>query len=219
MVMTLDVNSISNEAKAHFTNCAVVRKRFVGRPRKYTIEHLSIAQDYLVNYQLVYGHVIPSIAGLALLLDLDKESVTNWRDETLENGSKAYPQFSRAVRNLTLAQEQALLKGGLNNAFNSSITKLVMSSKHDYADKKEVTATQTIDQRISQGATDLDDRVKQLQDGAIDIEVVPEPVKALEPVQVIEPSKPVALGTLEQLSTDGESLASLSSKELLYALL
>jgi len=105
------------------------KKHAGGRPTKYTPEVIRKAKDYIENYES-YGDVIPSIAGLAVELDLNKETITNWAKD------KNKSEFSRVVTALIQGQERKLLNGGLDSVFNPGITRLILS-KHGYHDNPQ----------------------------------------------------------------------------------
>ena len=106
----------------------------MGRPTKYNTALLEKAQHYLDNYE-EYDEVIPSAVGLALVLDITRATLYAWaKDED----KKA---FSDILDNINKKQEQVLLKNGLNNKFNSNITKLVLG-KHGYHDRPQQEGTQ-----------------------------------------------------------------------------
>jgi len=95
---------------------------------------LEKAQHYLDNYE-EYDEVIPSAVGLALVLDITRSTLYAWaKDED----KKA---FLHILDNINKKQEQVLLKNGLNNKFNSNITKLVLG-KHGYHDRPQQEGTQ-----------------------------------------------------------------------------
>ena len=106
----------------------------MGRPTKYNTALLEKAQHYLDNYE-EYDEVIPSAVGLALVLDITRSTLYAWaRDEDKK-------VFSHILDNINKKQEQVLLKNGLNNKFNSNITKLVLG-KHGYHDRPQQEGTQ-----------------------------------------------------------------------------
>jgi hypothetical protein len=106
----------------------------MGRPTKYNTALLEKAQHYLDNYE-EYDEAIPSAVGLALVLDITRATLYAWaKDED----KKA---FSDILDNINKKQEQVLLKNGLNNKFNSNITKLVLG-KHGYHDRPQQGDTQ-----------------------------------------------------------------------------
>ena len=95
---------------------------------------LEKAQHYLDNYE-EYDEVIPSAVGLALVLDITRSTLYAWaKDEDKK-------VFSHILDNINKKQEQVLLKNGLNNQFNSNITKLVLG-KHGYHDRPQQEGTQ-----------------------------------------------------------------------------
>ena len=106
----------------------------MGRPTKYNTALLEKAQHYLDNYE-EYDEVIPSAVGLALVLDITRATLYAWaKDEDKK-------VFSDILDNINKKQEQVLLKNGLNNKFNSNITKLVLG-KHGYHDRAQQEGTQ-----------------------------------------------------------------------------
>lgn len=105
-----------------------------GRPTKYNQEMLEKATAYVNGGYLADGKVIPSKAGLALYLDVNKETLYDW--------GKANPEFSDLLSKLLSKQEDLLLNNGLNGTFNPAITKLVLT-KHNYSDKVESSVDMT----------------------------------------------------------------------------
>ena len=106
----------------------------MARPTKYSTALLEKAQHYLDHYE-EYDEVIPSAVGLALVLDITRSTLYAWaRDEDKK-------VFSHILDNINKKQEQVLLRKGLNNEFNSNITKLVLG-KHGYHDRAQQTDTQ-----------------------------------------------------------------------------
>lgn len=95
------------------------------RPTKYNDEMLANAKVYLQTYEQL-GDLIPSAAGMACYLDVNKSTLYEWASK--------HPEFSNMLKVLNNTQERKLLSGGLSGDFNSMITKLVLS-KHDYSDK------------------------------------------------------------------------------------
>jgi hypothetical protein len=96
-----------------------VRYNPMARPTKYNQEMLEKAQHYLDHYE-EYDDIIPSAVGLALVLDITRSTLYAWaRDDNKK-------VFSHILDNINKKQEQVLLKKGLNNEFNSNITKLVL---------------------------------------------------------------------------------------------
>ena len=106
----------------------------MGRPIKYNTALLEKAQHYLDNYE-EYDEAIPSAVGLALVLDITRATLYAWAKD---DNKKV---FSDILDNINKRQEQVLLKNGLNNKFNSNITKLVLG-KHGYHDRAQQGDTQ-----------------------------------------------------------------------------
>jgi len=106
-----------------------LKKHPGGRPTIYNKALLDKTVEYLTNWQ-DQGHKVPSIAGLAQVLDCDRETIHRWyKDE-----SKT--EFSNIINKLLSYQEHALVDNGLDGTYNATITKLMLS-KHGYTDSQD----------------------------------------------------------------------------------
>ncbi len=93
----------------------------------YTVEK---TREYLENYK-DSGDVIPSVAGLAIVLKVSRKSIYNWSADADKE------EFLHILEEILATQESLLMNKGLSNEFNANIVKLALG-KHGYADKKEV---------------------------------------------------------------------------------
>jgi len=107
----------------------------MGRPTKYNDEIVAAAWDYISNYK-VYDDCIPSHAGMACVLKLNKSTLYDWADDPEK-------EFSNILAACNQAQERILLNGGLSNEFNSAITKLALG-KQGYSEKQEIDNTHVL---------------------------------------------------------------------------
>ena len=107
----------------------------VGRPTTFNSETLEKTKDYIENYKSRYGDEMPSVAGLADVLDVSRQSIYNW-EEHEEN-----KEFLYTLEKLLSRQERVLLNSGLNGDFTSPITKIVLGG-HGYSDKNDVTVAE-----------------------------------------------------------------------------
>jgi hypothetical protein len=105
----------------------------MGRPTKYSKEIVAKAEEYLEKYE-DHKHAIPSIVGLALVLDLHRDTIREWGND--ENKT----EFSAILEKINQKQQQVLISKGLTGDFNSNITKLVLG-KHGYHDKQDTQHT------------------------------------------------------------------------------
>ena len=99
----------------------------MARPTKYTPELLEAAREYVNNFK-EHGDVIPSHAGLAVVLKLSRETLYAW------NNQEGKEPFSDILSEILVKQENLLMNGGLSGDFNAAITKLVLG-KHGYHEK------------------------------------------------------------------------------------
>ena len=97
-----------------------------GRPTKYSKDMVALAIAYIDNYETEYEHIMPSIIGLAMIMDVVSSTLYNWGDE--------HPEFLGILGKIKEKQEYVLLSKGLQSEFNSNITKLALG-KHGYHDK------------------------------------------------------------------------------------
>ena len=104
-----------------------------GRPTTYTDEMLEIARSYAENSE-DYQDPIPTVVGLCAAIKRSKTTVYRWCEESGKE------EFRDIVREIEEKQENKLIKGGLSGAYNSVITKLLLS-KHGYSDKQQIDHT------------------------------------------------------------------------------
>ena len=104
-----------------------------GRPSKYDDETVGKVEHYLENHT-EFNDLVPSIAGLATALNVDKTTVYLWAKDEEKS------QFSHMLAKILQKQESMLLSGGLLGDMNATIVKLMLS-KHDYSDKVEQQVT------------------------------------------------------------------------------
>lgn len=124
----------------------------VGRPTKYTDEIQAKADHYASGGFCECGDVVPSRAGLALELNVSRETLTNW--------AEAHPDFLGTLERLSWLQERISLNGGLKGDLNSTIVKLLLAN-HGYSDKVEqdvkssdgsMTPDRTLAERLTNGS-------------------------------------------------------------------
>ena len=106
----------------------------MARPTKWNKDIEEKAQAYIDDYKL-YGDMIPSIEGMAEHLGLARETLYDWAKQK-DKG------FSDILGRCMQVQAKTLVNNGLNNTFNSAITKLVLG-KHGYHDsmKQDITSS------------------------------------------------------------------------------
>lgn len=115
-----------------------------GRPPKYCPEILVKFRQY--NEQAIDtkdedGKIevnLPSIPGLAVFLGISKETVYDW--------ARKFEEFSELLGKMLARQEARLLNNGLGGKYNSNLAKFILSARHDYREKTDVT---TDDKAIS----------------------------------------------------------------------
>jgi len=99
-----------------------------GRPTKYNPEIVQAAKDYITDYES-HGHVMPSVVGMAIVLNVGKSTLYDWSDDEEK-------EFSDILSKCLDNQEFTLLNKSLKNEINSNIAKLALG-KHGYSDKTE----------------------------------------------------------------------------------
>lgn len=117
----------------------------VGRPTKLTDELIKQAENYLTTWKTVDQEAIPTIEGLAIRLGISRDTVYEWRKVPVptegaipeSKSLELHLQFSDIVNELQAKQARTLISNGLNGKFNPTITKLILSGKHNYVEKTE----------------------------------------------------------------------------------
>lgn len=96
----------------------------VGRPTKYTPEVIATLYEYLKE-AIPENMSIPTVEGLALKLDVSKDTLYEW--------GKEYPEFSDALSKLKITQKECLTKIGIfgGKEINASIVQLFLKVNHD----------------------------------------------------------------------------------------
>lgn len=105
-----------------------------GRPTSYKDAYPEKTNQYIesileANKQAEKPRV-PTVAGLAVHLGHSKRSLYEWAEK--------HTDFLHALAKLKGVQEDLLVIHGLDNQFNSTIAKLLLSANHGYAEKKDV---------------------------------------------------------------------------------
>lgn len=103
-----------------------------GRPTKYNDEVLKKTKDYCDGVWLDEGDAFPSNNGLALYLNVNRDTIYEW-------GSK-HKEFSDILDRIHLKQERVAWKNGMTGDYNSNLCKLLLG-KHGYSEKSETAHT------------------------------------------------------------------------------
>jgi len=104
----------------------------IGRPSKLTQEMVDGASNYMVYDYANVEDAVPSVAGLAIYLGVNKSTLYEFTRVDSELGR----DFSVTLTAIKEKQEKMLISGGLKSTFNSTIVKLMMAN-HGYSDKIE----------------------------------------------------------------------------------
>lgn len=98
---------------------------------------LKLAREYVAKFAdgesyktLKPKQVIPSIEGLAIAMGINRDTVNQW----CKDADKS--DFSDIVKGMMDLQASYLVANGLDNTFNASISKLLLT-KHDYIEKTQ----------------------------------------------------------------------------------
>ncbi len=95
------------------------------------------------------GRIVPTVEGLARYLDLSR--ITLYQAEELSN----------TLEKVQALQSEMVLDRSLANEFNPTIAKLILSAKHGYIERSEVSNTHELVAKPSQViASDFSDYVK-----------------------------------------------------------
>jgi len=100
----------------------------MARPTDYTPELVEKAKAVIEEWEVT--NMLPQIAGLAIRLDVSRDTLYEW--------AKLYPEFSDILEKVMSYQEWTLIQKGLDGKYNSTITKLMLS-KHGYRESSDIT--------------------------------------------------------------------------------
>jgi hypothetical protein len=104
-----------------------------GRPTDYNPHLVTITKEYVGGGFKKMKDEIPTIAGLALCLGVARGTIYEWCKDVDKR------EFSDTIESLLSDQERLLVNGGVRGLYNSTITKLMLSSNHGYAERTEHT--------------------------------------------------------------------------------
>lgn len=102
-----------------------------GRPSEYGPEALKKARAYVDGGWKLKGHVVPYIEGVALALGISRDCVYDWSKDPKKQ------EFCDIISKLKAEQAMLTLNGAFAGQLNPMIAKLLLSSKHGYAEKTE----------------------------------------------------------------------------------
>lgn len=105
-----------------------------GRPTMYCMEMVEKARDYISGGWLKVGHKIPSHIGLGKYIRVSRITLYEWASHSDKK------EFANILEQCMAEQQFVLLENGLDNTFNSAITKLVLG-KHGFHEKKDTELT------------------------------------------------------------------------------
>lgn len=105
-----------------------MREKNAGLNRENSEEVFAKMYDYLENCP----NKVPSVTGLAKVLDVGRTSLYRW--------AEVWEEVEHVIELISIYQEVELIDKGLDNTFNPAITKMLLS-RHGYADKTETDVT------------------------------------------------------------------------------
>lgn len=111
----------------------------MARPTKLTSELVDKAEKYLGEFVMggLYNGELPMRASFSIYLDVSRDSVNEWAKLDTPLGKR----FSDVVEGIDAAQEYKLIGKSLKNEYNPTITKLLLSSNHGYAESSKIDHT------------------------------------------------------------------------------
>ncbi|MBU2213839.1 hypothetical protein KKC44_06125 [Patescibacteria group bacterium] len=92
----------------------------VGRPSKYGNKALKTAQDYVEK--CYKGNTIPYIEELALILDINDDTIVKW--------TKKHDEFNATYRRLRMLQRLRLKQGSLEKKLQPNVGMFLLKANH-----------------------------------------------------------------------------------------
>lgn len=102
-----------------------------GRPSEYEATKVAKAVEKYIS-MCKEQFYLPTVEGLAVELGVGRKTLYNW--------AKEHPEFLHTLDVLLTLQGSMLIQNGLKNEYNPTITKLMLSSNHDYKERSDVTS-------------------------------------------------------------------------------
>ena len=119
-----------------------------GRPTTYDSKYINMVDEYLEKNQdfvdIVYSGKdnknvssvakvkLPTIEGFARYIGIPRRTLYDWRDN--------HEEFSHTLDKILIEQQERLINKGLSGDYSASIAKLILSSNHGMAERKDVTS-------------------------------------------------------------------------------
>lgn len=100
-----------------------------GAPSKYTEEAKIKIAEYIADCR--DNNKVPSVARLAVLLNISKSTLYNWGEKN--------PELLDTLELLKNIQEATLIEGSLDGKLNASIAKLMLAN-YGYRDRQDITS-------------------------------------------------------------------------------
>lgn len=107
----------------------------MARPTIYNEEYITKTKEYInscIDDMEAKKVSLPSIEGLAVYLDINKDTVYEWCKDNKE--------FSDVIQQVRDLQATRLINNGLAGTYNATITKLILG-KHGYRESSETDVT------------------------------------------------------------------------------
>lgn len=135
-----------------------IKAKSAGRPSKLNEALLERAEAYLATCTedihltdkdaLSYIDIeLPSTAGLALMCNVNKETLYQWELGRFYEGHEPTKQeeallkrFSVVITRVRLEQERRLIGGTVGKKYEPRIAALILATHHGYSDKQDVTS-------------------------------------------------------------------------------
>jgi DNA-binding XRE family transcriptional regulator len=109
-----------------------------GRPTKYDPEMISMVHGYVK--ECAEQKQLPTKAKLARRLGIDKETLVRWVKEKED--------FSNAVKEIEMDQEDMLVNLGLSSKYNPTMCIFLLKNNHGYSDRVDQSIDINVDGEI-----------------------------------------------------------------------
>ena len=96
---------------------------------KYSEEKLEAAREYVTGGWKEHGHIVPSKIGLAVVLDVSRQTPHTWAEK--------YPEFADVFQMCDDRQFIQLINGGLSKEMDSAIVRLMLGN-HGYHPQQQI---------------------------------------------------------------------------------
>lgn len=129
--MKVKKKTIQTGRPTKYNKTTILKKvrAYLKKSQPEVVQRVKSQGQHSVSYEYVTIPNLPTTNGLSLHLGISRSTLYEWR--------RKYKEFADLIEELIFQQEETLVCYGLSGQFNATITKLILSARHEYQEKKD----------------------------------------------------------------------------------